>query len=46
MKTKLHICYNVWGGLGQAYVCSLVGGSDSESSKVQVESVGVWKITM
>ena len=29
----LHMC--VWGGLGIACVCSLVGGSDSESPKAR-----------
>ena len=32
MKTKLHICYTyVWRVLDTAHVCSLVGGSVSES---------------
>ena len=34
MKVKVHICY-IWGRrVGPAHVCSLVGGSVSESSQV------------
>jgi hypothetical protein len=35
MKVQLHMCYICAEGLGLAHVCSLVGGSDSESFEPQ-----------
>jgi hypothetical protein len=43
MKTELHICYTCAGALGPDHVCSLIGGSVSDSSQESrlVDSVGL-----
>ena len=43
MKTELHICYTCAGALGPDHVCSLVGGSVSDSSQESrlVDSIGL-----
>jgi hypothetical protein len=43
MKTKMYICYICVRVLGQAHICSLVGGSDSESPWIQsLQSFLLW----